>query len=104
MPRLGRPAKYNELIKALEPNKIHSPGSIVRNAMEKKIGPFSEELSDEERKKMVTRIRHAFARRCANHQFPKGGDGLVDLPGQAPAPGWTTERWLETIRYVKGAR
>ena len=103
MATIGRPAKYNEMIKALDPDKLYSAGSIVREAVDKKIEPFNTELSDEEQRKTVTRVRHAHARRSANHYFPPEGDGFVRIQGQPLVPGWKGRRWMDTIVDPKGA-
>jgi len=44
------------------------------------------------------RVRITMSRLTFNHHFPRGGDGLVTLRGQAPTPGWWGHRWKDAAR------
>lgn len=92
---VGRPMKYRFLLEALEDNVIYSPATIVNYCLDTGV-------LDKTRPKAVlklerTRIRHSLSRFSQNHGFPRGGDGPIDVSGQAMGVGWYGHRWKNAL-------
>jgi len=94
--RVGRPRKYGYLIDRLDPHEIYSAASIARLARE--IGFIEEGLDEDEKATRHRRIRIAMSIFSRNHQFPKMGDGMVEIPGKAAVCGWYGWRWQREFR------
>jgi hypothetical protein len=86
--------KYDWVLKALTDKQLYTPADIADLAMAMGLG---DQFPDEDQKLLRTRVRITMGRFGMNHQFPRGGDGMVVREGQAPTPGWLGSRW-------KGAR
>ena len=93
----GRPPKYNHIIKALDPETVYSPSMIASFAQQEQLEPFDKELTTTEKREQRVRVRMAMGRRSNRHDFPKGGDALAFVKGQAPVAGWCGKRWLATL-------
>ena len=92
MPKNRRASKYRHIIASLEDDTLYSAAMIARHAQEKGF------LKGEDIRLERNRIRIALNRHSTLHEFPDEGDGLVTLPGCAPAPGWYGWRWKEDIK------
>jgi hypothetical protein len=90
--------KYDQLIRALEDNKIYTPSTIAVYAVET---GWVDTRDPEQRRLEMLRVRVAMGRFSNNHAFPDNGDGMVNLPGQSPTPGWYGWRWKEARRKTK---
>ncbi|MDJ0836234.1 MAG: hypothetical protein QNK37_06925 [Acidobacteriota bacterium] len=77
--------KYAHIIQALDEYELYSPATIARFAEANGLLPIVEHASQ--------RVKVAMGRLRSYHSFPKGGDGLIHLPGQCPKPGWYGWRW-----------
>ena len=97
----GRPMKYKALLGALEPDRVYTPAMIARFAQKQNI-LVSESKKDTQ--KTYQRIRINMGQFARNHRFPKEGDGLVFLPGQAPTVGWLGSRWQQTTQPQKNGK
>ncbi len=88
-PPIGRPMKYDNVLLSLDDNDLYTPAAIVRHALQNGM------IEDE--KTAITRLRITLSRYSQNHEFPKAGDGLVTIKGQAPTPGWWGHRWKDSL-------
>jgi len=86
--------KYGDLIRALEPGELYTPGTIAMFADRNR---YVEDLDPDTRKTALLRIRIAMGRFSNNHPFPDEGDGMVTIKGQAPTPGWFGWRWQKEL-------
>ncbi len=93
---VGRPMKYDIIIRKLDDQVLYSPASIAGFAEQSGIlTQFITKTVD--RQKAKRRIRLALGRLSNLHDFPDKGDGHVLLAGQAPIPGWFGWRWKELL-------
>ncbi len=93
--RIGRPMKYKKFLLILEDDQVYTPAAIVRNGETR--GLLGSQLEGEALQRARLRIRHTLSRFSKNHFFPRRGDGLVELEGQSPTPGWLGSRWKAEI-------
>lgn len=91
-PSKGRTLKYKQVLDALNPTTLYTPGMIAKMAAERNLLPMDPKGSLEVRL-TIQRVRIAMSRLCYNRQFPKHGDGIVTIHGQAPMPAWYGWRW-----------
>lgn len=99
MIRVGRPAKYSNVIAALEASQIYSAATIAAFAQCQKL------LSKEpDSAKARQRLRLTLGRMTHNKRslFPEEGDGSVNLPGRKPVLGWFGWRWQKAY-HIEGA-
>ena len=82
----GRPLKYAYLLKTLEQDSLYKPSTI---AVTLDVG----HLPKDEQVKARRRARLCLGRMAKSRDFPPFGDGILNLPGQAPAPAWYGWRW-----------
>lgn len=92
---VGRPMKYRFLVEALYDREIYSPATIVDHCLE--IGVLDPSRPQKELDRERTRIRHSLSRFSQNHHFPRGGDGPIDISGQAMGVGWYGFRWKQAL-------
>ena len=93
---VGRPMKYDYVLRKLQDEELYSPASIAGFAeVHKLLTPFLDDETDA--RKAKRRMRLALGRLSNLHQFPDEGDGRVYLFGQAPIPGWYGWRWKELL-------
>ena len=91
---IGRPMKYDWVLRALHNSELYTPAAIADLAMA---------MGAERRYPRVeagllrNRIRIAMGRYGVNNRFPRNGDGLAPRKGQAPTPAWLGSRWKEKI-------
>ena len=97
MANKGRPPKYGHIIKALDSETVYSPSMIASLAEQEQLEPFDKELTTTEKRDKRVRVRMAMGRRSNKQDFPRGGDALTFVKGQAPIPGWYGKRWLATL-------
>lgn len=92
MVRVGRPAKYNQIIAALDTTAVYTAATIAAFASGNHL--FS---ADVEPARAKQRLRITLGRMIQNKRglFPPGGDGKVKQPGQPPTPGWYGWRWQQ---------
>ena len=88
-PAIGRPMKYRNVLLSLDDHDLYTPAAIVRHALDRKM--------IDNKPLAITRLRITLSRYSQNHQFPKAGDGLVTIKGQAPTPGWWGHRWKDEL-------
>ena len=100
MAKPGRPMKYRHMITGLLDGEIYSPATIVTFAEEQDLLLLLY-TNDDERKHLRLKIRHTMARFTQNHNFPKEGDGLVFIKGQAAVPGWKGKRWKDALQKLE---
>lgn len=83
----GRPLKYAHIIAQLDPDTVYSSAMIAHFA----------DFRGESRlvHSMRLNIRVSCNRLVQKRSFPKEGDGMVKLKGQAPTAGWKGSRWQE---------
>lgn len=93
--------KYDNLVKALEDNKIYTPSTIANFADENN---WVDARDPEVRRLELQRIRIAMGRYSNNHGFPDDGDGTVTVRGQPPTPGWYGWRWKAGRKKSKSSR
>jgi hypothetical protein len=78
--KAGRPLKYVEILKKLDPNTLYIPACIADFAVKKRL------LEDHSYSRRI--LRHSLAYLARSRGFPKEGDGMVSYPFQAPTVGW----------------
>lgn len=88
-PTIGRPMKYGAVILSLDDHDLYTPATIVRHALDREM------IKND--KLPIQRLRITLSRYSQNHGFPKAGDGLVTIKGQAPTPGWWGHRWKDGL-------
>ena len=88
----GRPMKYTAFLERLSCEDLYTPAKIVREGREAGLLDTVEDT-----KIQSIKIRHTLARLSRNRGFPKDGDGMVAIPGQASVPGWYGKRWKTTL-------
>ncbi len=93
--------KYDNLIKALEDNKIYTPSTIASFADE---NDWVDVLDPEDRRLELQRIRIAMGRFSNSHGFPDNGDGMITVRGQPPTPGWYGWRWKSARKKTRPRR
>lgn len=103
MKKGGRPMRYAAFIEALEDDQVYTPGTIVKNGLEKNLftpegGIYDTKLEGKELRDAKLRVRLTLARLSANHDFPAMGDGPVMVDGQPIIPGWTGKRWKSALK------
>jgi len=86
----GRPLKYIDAFKNLDDKDVYSPAKIARLHVD-----TLKNLSEDERKELLRRMRHTFSRFRKSHGFENTGDGTVELKGQSPVIAWFGYRWKE---------
>ncbi len=91
----GRPMKYRHYIEILEDERIYTPATIVDHGIAH--GLFPIDLKESAGQSLRLKIRHALSRLSLNRGFPRIGDGLVFVDGQAPSRGWYGFRWKSTL-------
>ena len=101
MNKAGRPLKYKALLDELEPGTVYTPAMIARFANEHR-ALFSKSKKDTQ--KTYQQIRICMAIFARTHRFPKEGDGLVFLSGQAPTVGWLGSRWKRATQHAKDGK
>lgn len=84
--------KYDDLLLALEDERLYSAGLIIR---------LAQELNYETDPSILLRIRISLNTRATQGEFPNLGDGWVRLPGQGPTPGWYGWRWKTLVGVTK---
>ena len=94
MSKIGRPYKYEHVLRSLEDDTLYSASAIATFAEQNELIGGQ---TPEEQKLARRRIRTAMIRLCNNHNFPDDGDGKVNIPGQAPVPGWFGSRWKSVL-------
>ena len=95
--RIGRPHKYQGLLNSLDPSAIYTASMIAdigMNGMLQAECPNTEGLPKKEWLFLIRRrARIALGRFVRMYNFPREGDGLVRIKGQANLWGWTGKRW-----------
>jgi hypothetical protein len=84
--------KYDDLLLALEDERLYSAGLIIR---------LAQDLKYEMDPVLLLRIRISLNNRATQSEFPNLGDGWVRLPGQGPTPGWFGWRWKTLAGVIK---
>jgi hypothetical protein len=87
--------KYAPFLTVLEDEQIYTPATIARNGERRGLIPA--ELDPQERRLRYTRVRIALGRFSSDHDFPAGGDGFLEIPGQPPQRGWFGWRWKREL-------
>ncbi len=91
---MGRPRKYEAILKVLEDGKLYSPAGVARFAEE---NGLLEGANEKARTQSRQRVRISMGRWANRNEFPDEGDGLLTIPGQAPTPGWFGWRWKGSL-------
>jgi len=92
MVRVGRPAKYDDIIAALDASRVYSAATIARFALGRALFSEDEEI---EPARAHQRLRITLGRMTQNKRnlFPPDGDAKVKQPGQPATAGWFGWRW-----------
>lgn len=90
MTTIGRPRKYARILNQLETDKLYTPATIAKIAID-----LSQPLTEAQQKRTYTRVRITLGRFSNTHDFPDEGDGMVTIKGQAPCPAWFGWRWRD---------
>jgi hypothetical protein len=98
--RVGRPGKYDHIIKALISKVPYSASMVATYASVKSLAPFDLVLGKDARAAALGKVRRAMVKRAEYYRFPKHGDQLVDVPGQPPVPGWFGHHWKATLKQT----
>lgn len=93
---IGRPYKYDAIIRKLEKEVLYTPACIARFAEAEGMLPGNP-TTQEEIRLAKRRIRIALGRLATHRGFQEESDGFVTLEGQAPTPGWFGWRWIECL-------
>ena len=84
----------------LEPSRLYTSSDIVDQG--ERNGWLSPEGSQQDRRREKARLHLMLEQLATQQDFPPTGDGLIELPGQAPIRGWYGERWYQAAPSATG--
>ena len=91
------------LIERLDPEKLYSPATLAYLAEMENLFPINEQDPAESRDlRALIRVRTHFSRMIHKHPklFP-GEDGPIEIPGQAPLPGYKGWRFQQVMESTE---